>query len=79
MKMKKLTQRPLSYIIAAECDVLCDEDAHYAEALKKAGNKVHFEIADGFIHGFLNQVYIPTCYDAMMKFFGSLRAHLWVL
>jgi acetyl esterase len=39
-------------ILTAECDVLHDEGARYAEALREAGTPVEYEDCAGMIHGF---------------------------
>jgi acetyl esterase len=39
-------------VVAAECDVLHDEGARYADALRRAGVAVEYEDYAGMIHGF---------------------------
>lgn len=50
-------------IIAAECDVLRDEGAAYAEALRAAGNAVERKEYAGMIHGFFGMT--PIIDDAI--------------
>jgi acetyl esterase len=50
-------------IVTAECDVLHDEGARYAEALRRAGAPVEYKEFAGMIHGFLGMV--PAVDDAM--------------
>jgi acetyl esterase len=50
-------------IVAAECDVLHDEGAAYAEALRRAGVPVEYREYAGMIHGFFGMV--PIVDDAM--------------
>jgi acetyl esterase len=50
-------------VTAAECDVLHDEGAAYAEALRRAGVPVEFREYPGMIHGFFGMV--PGVDDAM--------------
>jgi acetyl esterase len=49
-------------IIAAECDMLCDEGERYANALRAAGVPVDRRIYRGMIHGFFGMV--PAVDDA---------------
>jgi acetyl esterase len=50
-------------IVTAECDVLHDEGAFYADALRRAGVAVEYREYPGMIHGFLGMV--PVVDDAM--------------
>ncbi|MDF1790759.1 MAG: alpha/beta hydrolase [Thalassobaculaceae bacterium] len=50
-------------IVAAECDVLCDEGARYAEALRAVGTPVDYKLFDGMIHGFFGMA--PAVDDAV--------------
>ncbi len=50
-------------VVAAECDVLHDEGADYAEALRRAGIAVEYREYLGMIHGFFGLV--PLVDDAM--------------
>ncbi|MGH7061886.1 MAG: alpha/beta hydrolase, partial [Stellaceae bacterium] len=49
-------------VVAAECDVLHDEGADYAEALRRAGVAVEYREYPGMIHGFFGMV--PLVDDA---------------
>jgi acetyl esterase len=57
-----LKDLPPTLIIAAECDVLRDEGAAYAEALRAAGNSVELKEYAGMIHGFFGMT--PVIDDA---------------
>jgi acetyl esterase len=50
-------------VIAAECDVLHDDAARYAEALSRAGVAVEYKEYPGMIHAFFGMV--PAVDDAM--------------
>ncbi len=50
-------------VVTAECDVLHDEGARYAEALRRAGVAVEYREYPGMIHGFFGMV--PIVDDAM--------------
>jgi acetyl esterase len=50
-------------VIAAECDVLHDDAARYAEALSRAGVAVEYKEYPGMIHAFFGMV--PVVDDAM--------------
>ena len=51
-------------IVTAECDVLHDDGARYAEALRHAGVAVEYREYPGMIHGFFGMV--PIIDDAMV-------------
>jgi len=44
---------PPALILAAQCDPLVSEGAHYARRLEQAGVAVEYAQFDGMIHGFL--------------------------
>lgn len=50
-------------IVTAECDVLCDDGARYAEALREAGSVVEYKEFPGMIHGFFGMA--PVIDDAV--------------
>ncbi|MGD9617230.1 MAG: alpha/beta hydrolase [Alphaproteobacteria bacterium] len=50
-------------VVTAECDVLHDDGATYAEALRRAGVKVEYREYPGMIHAFFGMV--PAVDDAM--------------
>src|SRR5437764_15245451 len=50
-------------VVTAECDVLHDDGAGYAEALRRAGVAVEYREYQGMIHGFFGMV--PIIDDAM--------------
>ena len=58
-----LRNLPPALIMAAECDVLCDEGNAYAEALRKAGVSVERKEYAGMIHGFFGMT--PVIDDAV--------------
>ncbi len=62
-KAQSLANLPPALIIAAQCDVLCDEGAAYAEALRSAGTKVERKEYAGMIHGFFGMT--PAIDDAV--------------
>jgi acetyl esterase len=51
-------------IVTAECDVLHDDGAGYAEALRRAGVAVEYREYEGMIHAFFGMV--PAVDDAMV-------------
>ena len=50
-------------VVTAECDVLHDDGANYAEALRRAGVPVEYREYPGMIHAFFGMV--PAVDDAM--------------
>ncbi|EDP65187.1 putative lipase [alpha proteobacterium BAL199] len=50
-------------IVAAECDVLCDEGVRFADALRSAGTPVDYKLFPGMIHGFFGMA--PAIDDAV--------------
>ena len=50
-----LSMLPQAYVVAAEHDVLVDENYKFAEALKAAGVPVGFHMEPGVPHGFINR------------------------
>ncbi|HQT11737.1 alpha/beta hydrolase [Reyranella sp.] len=63
IKAKSLANLPPAFVVAAQCDVLCDEGADYAEALGAAGTKVERKEYAGMIHGFFGMT--PAIDDAV--------------
>lgn len=63
IKAPSLANLPPALIIAAQCDVLCDDGAAYAEALSAAGTKVERKEYAGMIHGFFGMT--PAIDDAV--------------
>jgi acetyl esterase len=62
-KAQSLANLPQALIIAAQCDVLCDEGADYAAALSAAGTEVERREYAGMIHGFFGMT--PAIDDAV--------------
>lgn len=60
---KSLTGAAPAIVVTAECDVLHDDGANYAEALRRAGVAVEYREFPGMIHGFFGMV--PAVDDAM--------------
>lgn len=63
IKAESLAHLPPALIVAAQCDVLCDEGAAYAEALSAAGALVERKEYAGMIHGFFGMT--PAIDDAV--------------
>ena len=63
IKAKSLANLPSTLIIASQCDVLCDEGADYADALRAAGTVVERKEYAGMIHGFFGMT--PAIDDAV--------------
>jgi acetyl esterase len=63
IKARSLANLPSTLIVAAQCDVLCDEGVAYAEALRAAGTKVERKEYAGMIHGFFGMT--PAIDDAV--------------
>jgi acetyl esterase len=63
IKAQSLANLPPALIIAAQCDVLCDEGVDYAEALRAEGTKVERKEYAGMIHGFFGMT--PAIDDAV--------------
>jgi acetyl esterase len=63
IRARSLARLPPAVIIAAECDVLRDEGAAYAEALRAAGTAVDRREYAGMIHGFFGMT--PVVDDAV--------------
>ncbi|MGB3650816.1 MAG: alpha/beta hydrolase [Rivularia sp. (in: cyanobacteria)] len=61
-----LSNLPPALIIAAECDVLHDENLIYAQRLQTANNQVKFIDYPGMVHGFLS--FPPFCSKANNAF-----------
>jgi acetyl esterase len=49
-----LSAAPPTFVLLAECDVLHDEGAAYAEALRRAGCDVTLQVQRGVLHGFFS-------------------------
>lgn len=68
-----LQNLPISYIVAAEFDVLHDEAKEYADRLKQAGNEVYFSTEPGLIHGFLSNFQLPINYQRSLAILADLK------
>ncbi len=44
---------PPTFLLAAECDPLCDDSPAYAARIAAAGGRAHCVVAPGLVHGFL--------------------------
>jgi acetyl esterase len=64
LKAASLTGVAPAVVVTAECDVLHDDGAGYAEALRRAGVAVEYREYPGMIHGFFGMV--PIVDDAMV-------------
>lgn len=63
IKAPSLSSLAPAVIVAAECDVLCDEGARFADALRNAGTPVDYKLYPGMIHGFFGMA--PVIDDAI--------------
>jgi acetyl esterase len=63
IKAPNLSGATPAIVVTAECDVLHDDGARYAEALRRAGVAVEYREFAGMIHGFFGMV--PIIDDAM--------------
>jgi len=63
IKAKSFAGVAPAIVVAAECDVLHDDGAGYAEALRRAGVAVEYREYPGMIHAFFGMV--PAVDDAM--------------
>src|SRR3546814_10853166 len=63
IKASSLANLPPTLIIAAQCDVLCDDGIAFAEALRAAGTPVERREYAGMIHGFFGMA--PAIDDAV--------------
>src|SRR3546814_19626601 len=63
IKAGSLANLPPTLIIAAQCDVLCDDGIALAEALRAAGTPVERREYAGMIHGFFGMA--PAIDDAV--------------
>ena len=64
IRAKNLAGVAPAIVVTAECDVLHDEGAGYAAALRRAGVAVEYREYKGMIHGFFGMV--PIIDDAMV-------------
>jgi acetyl esterase len=72
-----LENLPPALIITAECDVLHDEGAAYADALSAAGNTVTYKDYTGMIHGFFNYLGLADdAQDAHQTVADFLKRHV---
>lgn len=77
IRAKDLKNLPPAHIITASHDPLRDEGEAYAEALKKAGNKVVVKRYDGVVHGFFSlQAAIDQGKTATRDLAAELKASL---
>ena len=58
LRAADLSGLPPALVLTAEHDVLADEGAAYAQAMRKAGVEVDFEVMAGQMHGFFTMVNI---------------------
>jgi acetyl esterase len=70
---KDLAGLPPALVIAAENDVLCNEDQTYAMRLKEAGVNVQYKFYEGCDHGFTHTGPREAAQDAWMLMATFLR------
>lgn len=61
------TKLPPAYVLLAECDVLRDEGAAYAERMRSGGTDVTVDEVPGVIHGFFSFQGIAEAQDAVRR------------
>ena len=77
LRAKDLKNLPPAHIVTASHDPLRDEGEAYAEALKKAGNKVKLKRYGGVVHGFFSlQAVIDQGKAATRELADELKASL---
>ncbi|MCV2870557.1 alpha/beta hydrolase [Defluviimonas sp. WL0002] len=66
---------PPAFLLAAECDPLCDDSPDYASRIAAAGGRAHCEIAPGLVHGFLRARHMsPQAAAAFDRITGAIAA-----
>ena len=77
LRAESLAGLPPACVFVAECDVLHDEGAAYAQRMQLAGVATHFEVCKGTAHSFLKYAGVLPEVDAVLaKTYGWLRGVL---
>jgi acetyl esterase len=77
LRAESLAGLPPACVFVAECDVLHDEGAAYAQRMQQAGVATHFEVCRGTAHSFLKYAGVLPEVDAVLaKTYGWLRGVL---
>lgn len=67
-----------AFVVVAECDLLRDEGAAYAQRLGQAGVAVHFEEVAGVMHGFVSMLGLQEARDCLNRSARWLQQQLAV-
>jgi acetyl esterase len=77
LKSRNLSGLPPAILVTPQCDVLHDEGASYAEALRQAGVPVEHRDYPGMIHGFFGMApVVRAATEAQRYVCGALKAAL---
>ncbi len=69
------TALPPTVTFGAECDPLCDDATHYAQAIARAGGRAHVTVEPGLVHGYLRaRATVPRAAASFTRITAAIAA-----